>query len=635
MRPQTRSSSASESISQARNRSHSGAASSTSPVAISSSVAARNAARDMTVAGRTFTVPEYRSGALGPSFVPLPATAAPVETRGMQRRPSGPTLRALLAAIAIAALAVPLVVLRALPPLELDAGGLGWVIPILSAGLLAAAGLAMVASLNAGLRTGRLSALLMAGASAALAGGALVRLTGPMTMTLAITVAGGMLLAAALAERFWALVSGRGNRVAAAAALMVVAEAAVVGGLLPPLVDTIEPLRTWLLGGAAIAAVLAALVVVANPMAPAAASFAAGAAALAVARGEGAEMVFGLVSLAAGALLSARAGIGAVPERIGEADEILPDLAVQLSEGVLRFDGHLRLRSWNPAAATLLGLDESSAGARLEDLLGVSLAQLPAATETVLHRTPLGGLDLSIHRDGSAITVVIRDPGTSADAERLGRELRGTIEELLQARRTIELQRAEVERMASTDPLTGVASRGAIIDRLRMETAQARRYQHPVTIVLIDVDRFGEINSAHGIDAGDAVLREVALRVRLRVRAADAIGRSGSDGLLAILPHSDEGGGAAFADALRRRIGQRPISVGDVEVTVTVSLGVAVMRPGEDLDFDGLMARAEEALASARGAGGDRIALDRLHGLARLEHRPPAVPDDPAGEQHG
>jgi diguanylate cyclase (GGDEF)-like protein len=257
----------------------------------------------------------------------------------------------------------------------------------------------------------------------------------------------------------------------------------------------------------------------------------------------------------------------------------------------------------------------------------VTLQQLPATTETVLHRTPIGGLDLSIHRDASAITVVIHDPGTATDAERLGRELRGTIEELIQARRTLELQRTEIERAATVDPLTGVASRGAILERLQVEVEQARRYQHPVAVVLLDVDSFGEINSLHGIEGGDAVLREIALRVRLRVRAADAIGRSGSDGLLAILPHTDESGAATFADALRRRISQRPVSIGEVEVGVTLSIGVAVMRPGEDLDVDALMARAEEALSSARGAGGNRIALDRLHGLARLEEKPASVRD--------
>jgi len=111
------------------------------------------------------------------------------------------------------------------------------------------------------------------------------------------------------------------------------------------------------------------------------------------------------------------------------------------------------------------------------------------------------------------------------------------------------------------------------------------------------------------------------------VREADALGRAGSDSFLAILPHTDEAGAAIFADALRHRLGRRVIGVGDAQVAVTLSIGVALMREREDLDVDGLLARVDEALASARAAGGDRIALDRLHGLARLEERRPSVVD--------
>jgi PleD family two-component response regulator len=92
--------------------------------------------------------------------------------------------------------------------------------------------------------------------------------------------------------------------------------------------------------------------------------------------------------------------------------------------------------------------------------------------------------------------------------------------------------------------------------------------------------------------------------------------------LLAVLPHTDEGGAATFAEVLRRRIGQRTVSVGTLEIAATLSVGVAVIRPGEDLDFDGLMARAEDALRTARDAGGDRIALDRPAGEPRVDAWP-------------
>jgi diguanylate cyclase (GGDEF)-like protein len=207
------------------------------------------------------------------------------------------------------------------------------------------------------------------------------------------------------------------------------------------------------------------------------------------------------------------------------------------------------------------------------------------------------------------------------EALRLARELRGTIEELLQARRTLELQRAELARTATQDSLTGVASRRAILERLALEAAESRRYTHPVAVMLLDVDDFSAINHAHGFTTGDTVLRELALRLRLRMREADALGRVGGDSFMAILPHTDERGAAVFADALRQRLISRPIETDVGELTISVSIGVAFMRPGMELSADELLASADEALASAKAAGGNRIGFDRRHGLVRLEER--------------
>ncbi|HEY7846898.1 MAG TPA: GGDEF domain-containing protein [Candidatus Limnocylindria bacterium] len=225
--------------------------------------------------------------------------------------------------------------------------------------------------------------------------------------------------------------------------------------------------------------------------------------------------------------------------------------------------------------------------------------------------------------------------GTRASVDdevlRLVRELRGTIEELMQARRTIELQREELQRNASHDPLTGVATRRAALERLAIEVAESRRYSHPVAAVLIDVDRFAELNHDHGLAVGDEVLRELALRLRLRMRVADGLGRIGGDSFLAILPHTDERGAAVFADAIRTRLASRPVATSAGELTVSISIGVAFMRPGMELSPDELLAAADEALASARAAGGNRIAFDRMHGLIRIDERrtftDPEAPD--------
>jgi diguanylate cyclase (GGDEF)-like protein len=179
----------------------------------------------------------------------------------------------------------------------------------------------------------------------------------------------------------------------------------------------------------------------------------------------------------------------------------------------------------------------------------------------------------------------------------------------------------EIDRASSLDQLTGLANRWTTLDRLRTEAAEARRYAHPVAAVLFDIDGLTELNHEHGLDVGDAILREIALRLRLRMREADAVGRIGADAFLAILPHTDEAGAATFAQAVLDRLVEKRVVTERGELAVSVSIGIALMRPGMTLSGDELLAASEEALGSARAAGGNRIAFDRLHGLARLDER--------------
>ena len=213
----------------------------------------------------------------------------------MERSPSGHAVRAVLALLATAALLAPVFVLHALPPTELDAVGLGWVIPALAVVLLGTAGAATVAALVTGLRYGSLVSLLLAGSSAALVGGSLARLGGAGTIALSILAAAGLMLAAAVAERLGTLVPGRGARLVTAGVLLTLAAALVIVEVLPPVMDAIAPYHQALLLAAAMLAGLASIVVATRDLAPAAVAMAVGATALALARGEGAELAFGLV----------------------------------------------------------------------------------------------------------------------------------------------------------------------------------------------------------------------------------------------------------------------------------------------------------------------------------------------------
>jgi diguanylate cyclase (GGDEF)-like protein len=278
-----------------------------------------------------------------------------------------------------------------------------------------------------------------------------------------------------------------------------------------------------------------------------------------------------------------------------------------------------------PTRATSLGIAASAAAVtalaaptdneRLVGAAAIAIAALLLSWSLVVHRRhrALGALP-------SPVLAAIAEPGFDESA-RVTHELRATLDDLVAARRTIGLQRAEIERASTVDELTGLAGRGPTLDRLRIEAAEARRYAHPVAVVLLDIDGFAELNHEHGLTVGDAILREVALRLLLRVREADALGRIGSDAFLAILPHTDEGGAATFAQAVLDRLLERRIATNRGEMAVSVSTGIALMWAGMTLSDEELLAAAEEALASAKAAGGNRIAFDRRHGLARLDER--------------
>ncbi len=557
----------------------------------------------------------------------------------LPRRPRPIRARTIVAWIT-AVLGGPIFVaaLRAMPMLPTT--GAAW-LPVAALGFTAAAIAAgtarwLVSALRSGSITtsigGAAGAMLLAGTLTAVVSGAVDAPVLPLLAGLAAASVGWLIAFASHGS------VGRLDRSIVALGAFLAFDAVVAASLFITWTERGAPY----VAGLAAAGFGAAAVLAAQRRATAAgalALLAAGCAALVLARPGSVEGVVALGPLiAAGALLAAEPpaaadGADAVP---GNAPSPrLPEMAQDLGEGTLLFDGRGRLADWNRAAVALLDLGTDPRDAPLTELLdpllgGLAWTTMPSeAGEAIRSHATLEGeapreLTLIHGEDGTAL-LVIRDLSLerdeSTEAARLTRELRGTIEELLEARRTVELQRAELERASTTDRLTGVASRRATLERLALEVAQARRYAHPVVVVVIDVDRFTELNHRSGIEVGDAVLRELALRLRLRMRAADAIGRIDGDCFCAILPHTDERGAADFAESVLRRLATRPVMTEAGPITVTLSLGIALMAPGMELDPEELLAAADEALASARRGGGNRIAFDRRHGLARLEER--------------
>lgn len=164
---------------------------------------------------------------------------------------------------------------------------------------------------------------------------------------------------------------------------------------------------------------------------------------------------------------------------------------------------------------------------------------------------------------------------------------------------------AVAEERASTDALTGLPNRREVEHALDRMAADAVRTVRPLAAVMLDVDRFKEINDRWGHVRGDAVLVEVAAVLRTSVRPKDFVGRAGGEEFVLLLPSTDREEAAHVAEAVRAAVAREPFE--GLDGGVTASLGIAVF-PDDCDDVTRLLALADRAMYYAKERGRNRVA---------------------------
>jgi diguanylate cyclase (GGDEF)-like protein len=178
------------------------------------------------------------------------------------------------------------------------------------------------------------------------------------------------------------------------------------------------------------------------------------------------------------------------------------------------------------------------------------------------------------------------------------------------------VNRARLLRSGFTDVLTGWNNRRYLSIRLGEELGRARRDQTSIVCLMLDIDHFKRVNDTWGHAAGDAVLREIALRIESQVRASDVAARYGGEEFVVLLPNTETTSARLLAERIRSAISKTPVDLlTGVSVTVTVSIGISEVRPGpDDSDLktlgDSLIARADVALYAAKSAGRDKVTIE-------------------------
>ncbi len=164
-----------------------------------------------------------------------------------------------------------------------------------------------------------------------------------------------------------------------------------------------------------------------------------------------------------------------------------------------------------------------------------------------------------------------------------------------------------LEKLATTDPLTGLANRRRLARLAQEHIARSGPSRQPISVVIADIDFFKRINDGFGHEAGDQVLVHVAALLEHSSRVGDLLARWGGEEFLMLLPDSALDQAAAMAERMRSAVASQPARHGSETIAVSLSLGVAQLRQGETLEA--AIARADRALYASKSAGRDRVTV--------------------------
>jgi diguanylate cyclase (GGDEF)-like protein len=215
-----------------------------------------------------------------------------------------------------------------------------------------------------------------------------------------------------------------------------------------------------------------------------------------------------------------------------------------------------------------------------------------------------GELDM-VRADGKVVKVlqtVAAEIGPDGEPERasaLGRDVSNEREAL-----------DELAYQATHDALTGLPNRSLLIDHLELALARSARDDRPVGVLFVDLDRFKIVNDTYGHDTGDKLLKELADRMAAVLRPSDTVARLGGDEFV-VLCEDIEGeiDALAIADRIRTAIDDTPVRIGDIDLQVGTSIGIAISTGAAGREPDSLLQRADAAMYRAKEAGRGRTEL--------------------------
>ncbi len=260
-------------------------------------------------------------------------------------------------------------------------------------------------------------------------------------------------------------------------------------------------------------------------------------------------------------------------------------------------------------ARALLGVGDDAQETCIEDEDAVSTPAGPCVKRVItLGGTVLGSLAFA--PDGEV------DDDVNDLVDLIAREIGGPLR--------MALLVEDSQRMATTDALTGLMNRRAFITAMEGEISRSRRYDYPLTMLLLDVDHFKQINDRRGHAAGDRVLAAIGNHLRSTFRRSDYAARWGGEEFVVALTSTPLEGGYLTAERMREALATLVILDDKGEaIPVTASVGLSVLRKHDSLDS--LLDRADRAMYASKTAGRNRVSVAQDDASTAIAQRPPSI----------
>jgi diguanylate cyclase (GGDEF)-like protein len=274
-----------------------------------------------------------------------------------------------------------------------------------------------------------------------------------------------------------------------------------------------------------------------------------------------------------------------------------------MRDAVLILDARHRLLDFNPAAAMLFPVLQKQAVGKDIRLL---LADVPGVVNSLAN--PDWNAEFELGEGEQRQTFEVRtwplvSPTSSGSSRPVGRAV------ILSDVSAQAKLREELRRHSETDALTGVANRRRFHQALEIECMRYTRGHAPLSLLMIDLDRFKDVNDRYGHPAGDAVLCSVANLLVASLRKTDVLARYGGEEFAVLLPETRMEGALVIAERIRKIVGSNPIVTDGDCIRISVSVGVASHANDNEVNAQILLKKADLALYRAKTAGRNRVEI--------------------------